>query len=69
MNKKRKPSFRPKNVSIESKVVDKKQGQASIEVKTYGLDELLTKSKELVQTLEKAKTLSNELAQINFTIN
>lgn len=69
MHKKRTPSFRPKNVSIESKVVNKKQGQVSIEVETIGLDELLTKSKELVQTLEKAKTLSNELAQINFTIN
>ena len=56
------------NVNIKSKVVNPKIGKVAIAVEAVGLDELSEKAKELVQTLEKAKTLSNELAQINFNI-
>lgn len=56
-------------VKVKTKVTEKQVGQVTVQVKTDGLDTLLAKSAELVQTLEKAKTLSNELAQINFIIN
>lgn len=53
------------NIPVE---VENVAGQVTIQVKTEGMDALLDKATELVQTLEKAKTLSNELAQINFNI-
>lgn len=56
-------------VKVKTEVTEKQVGQVTVQVKTDGLDALLDKSAELVQTLEKAKTLSNELAQINFIIN
>lgn len=46
----------------------KNMGGIELNVKVNGMDEAIEKAKELNKTLEKAKTLLNELANMNVDI-
>lgn len=48
--------------------MSKNMGGIELNVKTNGMDEAIEKAKELNKTLEKAKTLLNELANMNVDI-
>lgn len=48
--------------NVKHGVVDKSLSKAIVEIEAVGLDEVKQKSNELVETLEKAKSLINELA-------
>lgn len=45
------------------KPLGKKYGEITIDVHLNGLDEQLTKAHELVETIEKARSLTDDLAK------
>lgn len=45
------------------KPLGKKSGEITIDVHLNGLDEQLTKAHELVETIEKARSLTDDLAK------
>lgn len=55
-------------INMKSEVVDKAPGKVSIKVEAGGLEEINVKANELVKTLEKAKSLENELANIDINL-
>lgn len=48
--------------------MEKNMGGIELNVEVNGMDEAIEKAKELNRTLEKAKTLLNELANMNVDI-
>ena len=46
-----------------NKPLGKKSGEITIDVHLNGLDEQLTKAHELVETIEKARSLTDDLAK------
>lgn len=47
------------------KPLGKKSGEITIDVHLNGLDEQLTKAHELVETIEKARSLTDDLAKVS----
>lgn len=56
-------SLDSKEVNRVNKPLGKKSGEITINVHLNGLDEQLTKVHELVETIEKARSLADDLAK------
>lgn len=54
---------RRKEVNRMEKPLGKSSGEVVIDVHLAGLDEQLTKVRELVKTIEKARSLADDLAE------